>query len=335
MKKNKYDFLVSVALCEHNTKIEYLRQAVYSILNQTYSNFELIIVDDCSTTNFYNEDFMTDKRIRVIKNKQNIGLAKSRNIALENSKGKYVFIMDTDDICDKKRFEKQIDYMEKHKNVVCAGTWVRLFGLRNIKQKYRISDTEFYRCCLFFSNSPTITNPSAIIRNDIIRKYNLHYDGDLYTAEDYDMWIRLSSLGDIRIIHKVLLNYRIREGQMSQIYRSKDKNDNSWKIYLKQLNKLGYKDIDKDEEFLRKHYLSKSITLCEYEKWIKKILIFNCESHCFDKKKFNKRCFLQLKQKFYNSSLKDQFELIKGATFFCKIKYSLWIVLRPFNLFLR
>ena len=88
-------------MCEYNTPPNYLKEAVLSILGQTYQNFELIIVNDKSSTFSANELYLLDDRIRIVNNPTNLGLAASRNIGIEKSSGKYIAIMDTDDICFK------------------------------------------------------------------------------------------------------------------------------------------------------------------------------------------------------------------------------------------
>ena len=167
MKNNKP--LLSVVMCEHNTPIDFFKDAIESVLSQTYRNFELIVVNDCSTDFDSKKKYLTDDRIIILQNSENLGLAASRNVGIRAASGKYVIIMDTDDVCLKSRLKEQMKYMERHPNVICAGSHVQLFGNRNIKQRYKIGNNEYYRCCLLFGNSPTITNPSVIIRSEVFK----------------------------------------------------------------------------------------------------------------------------------------------------------------------
>ena len=124
--------LVSVIMANYKTKIEYLQEAIDSILNQTYRNFELIIIDDCSQDE--SVDYIksiNDNRVRLLINDKNSGPAVTRNRGLEVAKGKYIAIMDSDDISMPTRLEKQVAYMEMNPDVFVCGTWFEKFGVEN------------------------------------------------------------------------------------------------------------------------------------------------------------------------------------------------------------
>ena len=116
--KNKKP-LVSVIMAEYNTNEKLLKESIESILNQTYKNFEFIIVDDCGTNNVkkITEEY-NDKRIKVLKNKKNSGLVFSLNKAINMCEGKYIARMDTDDYSYPKRLEKQVTFIEKNKEFI-------------------------------------------------------------------------------------------------------------------------------------------------------------------------------------------------------------------------
>ena len=102
--------LVSVVMPNYNTEEEYLRSAIESILNQTYSNFEFIIIDDGSTNDSVSIiESYDDERIVLIKNTENQGVTRSLNIALDHCKGDYIARMDSDDVSFPNRFEKQVE----------------------------------------------------------------------------------------------------------------------------------------------------------------------------------------------------------------------------------
>ena len=106
--------LVSVIMPSFNT-VKYIEKSIESVLNQTYKNLELIIVDDCSTDNTDEiiKPLLSDKRIKYIKNEKNSGAAVSRNKAMAAAQGKWIAFLDSDDIWEKDKLEKQIDFMEK------------------------------------------------------------------------------------------------------------------------------------------------------------------------------------------------------------------------------
>src|SRR3989338_5597380 len=122
----KRDPKICVIMSVYNG-LPYLKEAVKSILNQTYKNFEFIIVDDASrdkTWQFLKS--LKDKRVKLIQNKKNLGLAASLNIAIRLAQGDFIARMDADDISLSNRFEEQIKYLTKHQEIDLCGTWVPL-----------------------------------------------------------------------------------------------------------------------------------------------------------------------------------------------------------------
>ena len=108
--------LVSIIMPSYNTA-NYIGESINSVINQSYKNWELIIVDDCSTDNTDEviKDFLKDSRIKYLKNKENSGAAISRNKALRMAKGEWIAFLDSDDLWNHKKLEKQIKFMEQNK----------------------------------------------------------------------------------------------------------------------------------------------------------------------------------------------------------------------------
>lgn len=301
--------LVSVVMCEHNTHVEFLKEAVESILNQTYSNFELIFVDDKSNTDYSSLQCFKDKRIRLIKNEQNIGLAASRNVGIDASKGKYIAIMDTDDIAEPQRFEKQVEFMENNDKVVVCGTWFKMFGDKTATIRRIIDDTEYYRCCLLFGNDPTVLNPSTMIRKSTLVDNGVRLDERLKTAEDYRLWTMISKYGEVTNLKEILMNYRIRKGQMSEVNRTRDLSNNGWLIIGTQLRDLGMQIDEAKEKFIRTNFESKKVKAYKYFKFLKEISNLNKESKIYNQEKLDKRIRYQWVQKIYCT--KNIFSIIK------------------------
>lgn len=207
--------LISVIMPVYNTNVNYLNEAVKSILEQTHENLELIIVDDCSKNNLFESGLFNDKRVKIIRNKVNIGPSASRNIALNNSSGKYIAIMDSDDISARDRLQKQCSYLETHSDCIVCGSWYKTFGTSEREVKIDISDFEYYKCCLFFQNKPTILHSSVMFRAETLRNNRIYYNEELIYGEDYTMWIRLSTLGTFHIINDFLIFYRTHDKQLS------------------------------------------------------------------------------------------------------------------------
>ena len=163
--------LVSVIMSNYNTPEDYLRQSIDSILGQTYSNFEFIIVDDASTDGSLAViESYKDPRIRIIKNSENLGLTKSLNIALDECRGEYIARMDSDDISLPERFEKQVTFLQSNPDVIVCGTWAKYIGNwkaqnSNDGNRRLIPDRETFKIYQLFGNDPNIVHPSAMFNN--------------------------------------------------------------------------------------------------------------------------------------------------------------------------
>ena len=229
--------LVSIVMPTYNTPYEYLSESIQSILEQTYRNFELIIIDDSSTEyndpNKINELVGLDNRIRIISNKCKKGVAGALNTGLDNSNGKYIIRMDSDDISMPMRIEEQIDFMENHPEISILATYAKEFGHSNRILKAEKDDISIKTGFLFQSG---LVHPSICIRYDTLVKYNLRYNEDIKN-EDYDLWTRCALIKEIKFatIPKVLLKYRIHQKQVTKTNRS---------------------EITKNGIELRKHYIS-------------------------------------------------------------------------------
>ena len=222
---------------------EYIYQAVQGVLSQTYTNLELIIIDDNNDDGCYvriNE--INDKRIRYYKGKKQ-GLAGARNYGVELSKGTYIANMDADDVYNNQRIEKQINYLLENKIQIC-GTWMSYFGNYNNRfLKNPIKDIDIKFCMLF---SSPIANPTVLGLADLF-KSNLYINS---VAEDYDLWARLAIQGvKFGNIPEVLTGYRIHNDQTSNTKYSKMISDS---IKVADFYSLNYND-DVSHEVLKKY----------------------------------------------------------------------------------
>lgn len=290
MINNFNSVLVSVVMCVYNTPKEYLFDAVKSILNQTHNNLELIIVDDYSTADLYTDDIFKDKRITILKNDKNYGPSYSRNRALDIAKGKYIAIMDSDDISLPNRLEKQIEFMESNPDVVVAGSWFKYFGIKNRDIKRNVDDNEYYKCCLLFGNSPTVLNPSVMIRKEILDNNYIRYDEELRYGEDYKMWYQLSKLGRITNIKEVLVHYRTHEKQATHNYLQERKNDSTCnKVQSEMINELRL-DLDEYEKDLFFNFIhAKKYNVNKYIEVLNKILEANKVTNIYKQDKLEQR----------------------------------------------
>lgn len=200
---------VSVVMPVYNTKQEYLEQAIESVLNQTFYDFELIIIDDCSDTYVKNIiDQYLDKRIVYCRLLKNSGAAAARNKGISIAKGDLIAFMDSDDISLANRFELQVDFLDKNNNIGCLGC------------KTRILDEEFSNC---YFPKPTnnfdivkyllfegcvFCQSSVMLRKDILDYNNISYDLNYVPAEDYALWLDLIGKTEFAVIEKELVIYR-------------------------------------------------------------------------------------------------------------------------------
>ena len=194
---------------------EYLREAVDSMLAQTFDNFELIILNDCSPDNSEEIlDTYSDPRIVRYRGEKNQGLANVLNVGLNLARGKYIARMDSDDISLPDRLAVQVAYLESHPDVDLCSCGMQLFGAKN-DVWIRESDPEKVKItALFFS---PILHASSIWRKDSFENNSLRFRQEMVPAEDYDMWCRALAAGLCLVnIPELLYSYRIRPDQATE-----------------------------------------------------------------------------------------------------------------------
>lgn len=204
--------MISVIMSTLNTSEDMLKSSIDSILNQTYKDFEFLIMVDGGKDDEYIKNNYNDDRIKIFKHQESKGLTKSLNELINLSKGKYIMRMDSDDISLPKRFEKQIKYMEKNQDVVLCSTYAKKIGNAKGYICNVFNDKEL-KCSLLFETS--LVHPSVCIRRSVLIDNNILYDEKYIYSQDFDMWSRLSDYGRVHIIPKVLLKYRIHNKQIS------------------------------------------------------------------------------------------------------------------------
>lgn len=290
--------LVTVLMPVYNGE-KYLREAIDSILNQTFTDFEFLIINDGSTDN--TEEIILsydDTRINYVKNEKNLQLIATLNKGLELANGKYIARMDSDDVSMLERLEKQFQYMEKNKNIGVLGTWVNTNN--NLIFKYPVSTEE---CEVFsFFNSP-VAHPSVMIRNEIINKYNISYSFNYEICEDMELWRRMSEYSGVANIGEILLSYRIHPDSHSNKNKEKQKFGLK-KYYEYELSKMGINineiDLDLHMALVRNeisHKIKNRYTLDDFGNWLSKLLNQNKQKKIFDQKIF----FDLLQKRYYNA----------------------------------
>ena len=194
---------LSVIMPVYNTKEEFLRVAIESILNQTYSDFEFIIVNDGSTNNA-EEVILSYKDDRIVYLKQeNQGIVSALNNAWDKASGEYIARMDSDDVSLPQRFEKQIKFLEENPEYSLVGSWAEVIpNKRIIKLPTDIKLMDLLADCTFI-------HPSIMFRKSDFDKYNTRYTEEAKYAEDYLLYSKAVTILKMTNLQEVLLNYRV------------------------------------------------------------------------------------------------------------------------------
>lgn len=204
--------LVTVLMSVHND-LQYLHESVDSILNQTFNDFEFILIDDGSTDGSGEIlKSLSDPRVKLLVNPANIGLTKSLNLGLETTRGKYLARMDADDISESRRLESQVNFLEAHPQIGIAGCSRHLIdeaGNTVAIAPALEGDLAVRWKCLM--GNP-FAHPTVMIRRSVLLDHSLRYDPAFRTAQDYELWTRLLLCTQGANLPEPLVRYRLRNG---------------------------------------------------------------------------------------------------------------------------
>lgn len=205
---------VSVCLAVYKTKPEYLKECIDSILVQTFSDFEFLIVDDCPEDKECEKIIKSyaDNRIKYYRNEKNLGISGTRNRLLDLAAGEYIAVMDHDDISLPTRFEKQISYLDAHPECGVVSCWYERFSNIKIKKKPE-KNKQIIKA---LSNSCPLLHPAAMIRKSVLSDNQLQYEEEFSPSEDYALWCRLADKTEFYNVPEVLFRYRDHETNESK-----------------------------------------------------------------------------------------------------------------------
>lgn len=314
--------LISVVMATYNGE-KYIIEAIDSILNQTYSNFEFIIIDDGSTdTTATLINNHTDARIRYHKKEKNSGIADSLNIGIDMAQGSFIARMDDDDISYSHRFEKQIEEFQADSDLIlCASSANNSFG------KFLNSEAnhEEIRMKLLFHNC--IFHPSVMIKTQVLKENK--YNPAVVPSEDYELWSRLITIGKFKILHTPLIFYRSNENSVTSHQRKKQLKLNipiATYIYnTTRLQKLEHHETH-HKNFVSNNYEVSSNNLYGMVNWINDLGAHNAEVAFFDVEKFNKtlqsKLRRYLKSYFANNTNKQKAD----AFLYLPLKFKLYVL---------
>ena len=198
------DNLVSIIMPSYNSR-KYIEESINSVLKQTYSNWELIIIDDCSIedTDIIVKPYLSDKRIRYLKNKKNKGAAVSRNRALREIKGKWIAFLDSDDLWKPQKLERQINFMIKNGYHFSYTNYseIDINGKPNgviVTGPKKITKTGFFNYCW----------PGCLTVMYDVEKVGLIQIADIKKNNDYAMWLKVCRKANCYLLDENLAFYR-------------------------------------------------------------------------------------------------------------------------------
>lgn len=300
---------VAVLLPVYNSENN-LREAIDSILSQSFPDYNFYIINDGSTDS--SEDIIrsyTDNRIIYLKNNQNKGLVFTLNKGIDAITEKYIARMDADDIAFESRLELQLKYMEDHPACIVCGSQTETFGEESYLSNLPVTFSDIKTQLIF--NSP-IAHPTTIIRTEALKKNQIYYSDQIPHMEDYHLWLRLSDIGELHNLTYPLLKYRL-EGQNISIKNWSTREKRLMLIYKKILMDL---EIEPDEDNLRLHLElggnTKSILdIGKLKKYSEQLIVQN--------HKINR---------YSQSSLENYIQVLWQKAFFKVVDFGFWETLK-------
>jgi glycosyltransferase involved in cell wall biosynthesis len=322
--------MISVLMPVYNEE-KYLSEAIDSILNQTYTDFEFIILNDGSTDR--TEDIILsydDPRIVYVKNTENLQIVKTLNKGINLAKGKYIARMDADDISFPDRFEKQIEFMQKNSDIDVSGSFIEHFGSKKGIMHYPLTHEEIKAHLLFNS---VLAHPTVMAKKIFYHQFK--YEEEYNKAEDYALWVKGIEIFKFSNFGMPLLKYRNHEKQTNlsfQRYQASQVRKMMLKIFKPNATKEDCLVMDKIAT-------NEYIPINNAEQLFEKLLAFNKIHHVIEQE-ILKKVLLQrywwminsntsqglvLFKDFWNSSLKewDNLSFYSMLKFFikCAIRY--------------
>ena len=212
--------LVSVLMSVYNENLVWIQESLESILNQTYENIEVILVVDNPSIMFDVKNYLEiiqekDSRLKVIYNSENLGLALSLNVGLENARGSLIARMDADDFALPERFERQVNFLKSQPKIALVGTGRYLMSENGVVNKdYETPVCGADKIKKVLPCTSCIVHPSIMIWTEVLKKVGGYRN--FRQSQDYDLWLRLSSSGyQMDNIDEPLMLYRLRDNGIS------------------------------------------------------------------------------------------------------------------------
>lgn len=318
--------LVSVIMPSFNHG-KYISKAIESVLNQTFNDFELIISDDCSMDNSVDEIFKhKDGRIKVNIFDENQGAAINTNFLIKEAKGKYIALINSDDIWVKDKLEKQVKFLENNSSYGACFTWASFIDendnniMNNIKIFEQPNRTQANWLKHLYINGNCLCHPSILIKSEVYQSIG-DYNITLRQLPDFDLWIRLIKKYNINIIQENLVLHRrfisqgentsaptiknsVRDVNESRYVQKRFINDIDDELFISAFNDfLIKKTISSKEQIMCEKFL----LLLNEKYYMPKVSIFNANDFMFEIMN-SEICYKVLVEK-YDFKLNDFYEL--------------------------
>lgn len=331
---------ISVVMSVYNGQA-YLREAIESILTQTFNDFEFIIINDGSIDNSLSIiKSYNDNRIVLVNNDGNKGLIYSLNKGLEISKGDYIARMDADDVSLPNRFQEQINVFNAHKDaVVVSSDFYSLYNNKQFLMEHSLKSDSLKTTLLF---TPCFCHPTVMMKN-IFKTENIAYQQNYIHAEDYKLWTDLAFCGNFYFVRKALFKYRSHDKQISVLHHEKQM-EISKQIrseYLQRLNfELSSKQIATLNIIGNNEFITSINTLFDVENCLKELIIQNRTNNAFNSLDFNTvihkfwrdSCgYTNLGIKAYTLFFKSDLYRSHNSTFHDKAKLLIKCIIRKFK----
>jgi glycosyltransferase involved in cell wall biosynthesis len=230
--------LITVLMPVYNAE-KYLKEAIESILNQSYTNFEFLIINDGSEDR--SEDIILsyrDDRICYFRNEKNSGIVQTLNRGIAFCKGKYIARMDADDISEPTRLKKQLDFMEKNLDYGLIGSQAYLIDEKSCITGELIYPVAFDKILFNLMLHNVFIHPTVFIRTSIFRTFNILFSENYKHAEDYKLWTQFGCVTKMLNLEDKLIKYRIHNEQISEKHQTAQI-ENSNKIIREYLVSVG------------------------------------------------------------------------------------------------
>ena len=205
---------ISVLMPAYNTRPEHLREAMESILSQTFTDFEFLILNDCSTDPGVEEVVKSydDPRIVYSVNEKNLGISGARNRLLDMAGGEYLAVMDHDDVSLPERLERQAAFLDAHPDVGLLGSQYGALGKDKVSH-LPLNDVALKKSLMLHCGD--ICHPSCMIRRSVLEEHGIRYEAMFSPSEDHALFCRMIPHTSFANLPDVLFQYRAWEGNTS------------------------------------------------------------------------------------------------------------------------